>query len=154
MSCTVNADGGHSGVGSLTASQDGGTASAVANGDAVEVSADGVHTVHVDVTDGAGNPASTDATVQVDRTAPAATVTCAPDSGHAYTCTASGSDGTSGLAALSYSVDGAWKAVPEGGAFAVAKGAVRFARSTSPATRRAPFRSPSPIARRRRSRPW
>jgi hypothetical protein len=125
VTCIVGADGGLSGLSSLTASQDGGPGSAVANGDPVVVSADGVHTVHLDAADGAGNPASTDATVYVDRTAPAATVTCAPDSGTGYTCRASGSDGTSGLGALSYSVSGgAWKTVPASGSFAVSKGAV------------------------------
>jgi hypothetical protein len=125
VTCTVSADGGPSGVASATASQDGAPAAAVANGDQLTVSVVGVHSIHHDATDGAGNTASTDATIYVDRTAPAATVTCAPDAGTAYTCSASGSDGTSGLSSLSYSINGgAWQTVPASGSFAVTKGTV------------------------------
>ena len=126
VACTVSADGGPSGISSLTVSQDGGAGSAVGGGSVVEVSADGAHTVHLAAVDGAGNSASTDATVQVDRTAPGATLTCGPDSDDGYSCRAAGSDGTSGLATLSYSVSGGtWKSVPADGSFTVAKGAVR-----------------------------
>ncbi len=125
VTCTVIADGGLSGLDSATASQDGAAASAVANGDPLTVTGDGVHTIHLDATDGAGNTASADATIYVDSTAPTATVTCAPDAGTAYTCSASGTDGTSGLSSLSYSLNGgAWQAVPASGSFAVAKGTV------------------------------
>jgi hypothetical protein len=126
VTCTLSADGGLSGLASAMLSRDGGAAAAAANGDAVVLSADGVHTLHVDATDGAGNTASTNATIHVDRTVPAATLTCAADSGTAYTCHASGTDATSGLASLSYSLDGgAWTAVPATGSFAVRKGSVR-----------------------------
>jgi hypothetical protein len=122
----VSANGGPSGLSSLTAATDGGAASAVASGGTVVVSTDGVHTVHVDAADGAANPASADATVRVDRTVPTATLTCAADSGTAYTCRATGSDATSGLAARSYSLDGGtWTAVPATGTFRIHKGAVR-----------------------------
>jgi hypothetical protein len=90
------------------------------------VGTDGVHAVHLAAADGAGNPASANATVRIDRTAPAATLRCAADSGTAYTCRASGSDATSGLAALSYSLNaGAWTTVPAAGSFSIRKGAVR-----------------------------
>ena len=120
------------------------------------MSADGVHTVHLAAADGAGNSASADATVQVDRTAPTATVSCAPDSDDGYTCRASGSDGTSGLASLHYTLDGvAWKTVPADGSFTVAKGAVSV-RALDVAGNQAltTARQRSPIARRRRSPRW
>jgi Bacterial Ig-like domain len=126
VTCTASANGGPSGVASLTSSRNGGTATAVANGGAVVVSTDGVHVVRLNGTDGAGNTAFTQATVRVDRTVPAATLTCAADSGTAYTCRATGSDATSGLATLSYSLNGgAWTAVPAAGSFPIRRGAVR-----------------------------
>jgi hypothetical protein len=121
-SCTVTANGGLSGLGSATvAGADGGTA-AVTNGVAVTVSADGTHTVRLDVVDGAGNAAAATAVVNVDRTAPVAGLSCAAADGK-YTCQVDASDGTSGLAYLGWSVDGgAYETIGAGGSFTVAHG--------------------------------
>ena len=120
--CTVTATGGLSGLGSATlAGADGGTA-AVTNGAVATVSADGTHTVRLDVVDGAGNAAAATAVVNVDRTAPAAGLSCVAADGR-YTCQADASDGTSGLAYLGWSVDGgAYETIASGGSFTVAKG--------------------------------
>jgi hypothetical protein len=126
-SCTATADGGPSGIADLTASVDGGTfAVVVAN--AVAVSADGDHTVRLKAVDGAGNEATSAAVhVKVDRTLPLATLTCAAASTPTgYTCRATGSDAVSGLASLTYGLNGAaWKTVRAGGAIAVAHGTIR-----------------------------
>ncbi len=126
VSCSVTADGGLSGLGSATlAGADGGTAS-VANGAVATVSADGAHTLHLDTVDGAGNAAAADAVVHVDRTAPAAGLSCAAADGK-YTCRADASDGTSGLAAFGWSLDGGeFETIAAGGSFTVAKGQVRL----------------------------
>ena len=103
----------------------------------------------------------------VDRTVPAASLSCAAAAAPTgYVCTASGSDGTSGLAALYYSLDGgAWTAVASGGSFAVAKGSVRVRAVdvagnqalTAAATlteRKAPVVSaPDPVTVRRSTKP-
>jgi hypothetical protein len=77
--------------------------------------------------DGAGNAKTVAASFKVDRTIPLVSLSCvAAGTPTGYVCRAGGSDATSGLAALQYSVDGgAWKAVPAGRAFAVAFGTVR-----------------------------
>ena len=126
VTCSVTADGGPSGLGSATlAGADGGTA-AVANGTVATVSSDGGHTVRLDVVDGAGNAAAAEATVYVDRTAPAAGLSCAAADGK-YACRADASDGASGLAALGWSLDGgAFEPIAAGGTFTVAKGKVRL----------------------------
>ena len=126
VSCSVTADGGLSGLGSATlAGADGGTAS-VANGAVATVSADGAHTLHLDTVDGAGNAAAAEAVVHVDRTAPAAGLSCAAADGK-YTCRADASDGTSGLAAFGWSLDGGeFETIGAGGSFTVAKGQVRL----------------------------
>jgi hypothetical protein len=63
--------------------------------------------------------------VKVDRTAPAAAVSCAPGAGTSWVCTATGSDALSGVAGLTWSVNGsAGIAVTNGGTFAVQKGVV------------------------------
>ena len=126
VSCTVTADGGLSGLGSATlAGADGGSAS-VANGSVATVSSDGGHTLSLATVDGAGNSASAQTTVYVDRTAPAAALSCAAADGK-YTCRADGSDATSGLAVLGWSLDGgAFETIPTGGTFTVTKGQVRL----------------------------
>jgi hypothetical protein len=126
VACTVSADGGPSGLGSLTlAGADGGTA-AVASGATATVSADGQHVLRLDAVDGAGNGAAAEAVVHVDRTAPAASLSCTAAAGK-YTCTAAASDATSGLAALGYSIDGGSIAtIAPGASFTVAKGKVQL----------------------------
>ncbi|HET8756535.1 MAG TPA: Ig-like domain repeat protein [Solirubrobacteraceae bacterium] len=127
VSCTATAAGGPSGIAGLTASVDGGAYAAV-TGSAVPVAADGDHTILLKAVDGAGNEAtSAPVHVKVDRTLPRATLSCAAASTPTgYVCRAAGSDALSGLAALSYSLNGtAWRAVPAGGAIAVAHGTLR-----------------------------
>jgi hypothetical protein len=126
VSCTVTAHGGLSGLGSLTlAGADGGTASVV-SGAAATVSADGRHVLRLDAVDGAGNGAAAEAVVHVDRTAPAAALTCTAREGK-YTCRAEASDATSGLATLGYGVDGgSLRTIAAGASFTVAKGKVHL----------------------------
>jgi hypothetical protein len=126
VSCTVSADGGLSGLASLSlAGADGGTA-AVSSGTVATVTADGRHTVRLDAVDGAGNRGAAEAVVNVDRTAPEASLTCTA-AGGGSTCTAVASDATSGLAELAYSIDGgSYAGVAPGASFTVAKGKVRL----------------------------
>jgi hypothetical protein len=87
----------------------------VASGSVYTIGADGVWTLTAAAADGAGNRSQVTRTVQVDTTAPEATLTCKPED-DGYHCTATGSDGGSGLAGLWYRHDvGAWKAVPAAG---------------------------------------
>lgn len=124
VACTVSANGGISGIGSLwLAGADGGTKT-VTSGTVATVSADGTHTVRLDAADGAGNAAAAQAVVNVDRTAPVATLTCAAQ-GRAHSCRADASDATSGLASLAWSVDGGdFKAIGAGESFSVTSGKV------------------------------
>jgi hypothetical protein len=123
VTCSLGADGGSSGLTALTLARDGGAAEGVASGAASTVG-DGAHTLVLAATDGAGNTGGAQATVYVDTTAPAATLTCAPE-GSKHTCRADASDATSGLAALAYRVDGGdYTTVAPGGTFTVAKGKV------------------------------
>jgi hypothetical protein len=127
VACTATADGGPSGIAALAASVDGGAFSAV-TGNAVPVSTDGDHTVTLKAVDGAGNEATSAAAhVKIDRTLPRATLSCAAASTPTgYVCRAAGSDALSGLASLTYSLNGAaWRAVPAGGAISVAHGTMR-----------------------------
>lgn len=126
VTCSVTADGGLSGLGSATlAGADGGT-TAVGNGATATVSSDGGHLLRLEAVDGAGNSAAAEAYVIVDRTAPAAGVSCAAADGK-YTCRADASDATSGLAELGWSVDGgAYTPVAPGASFKVAKGKLRL----------------------------
>jgi Bacterial Ig-like domain len=127
VTCSTTANGGPSGIANLTASVDGG-AFAPVTGNAVPVSTDGDHTITLKAVDGAGNEAtSTAAHVKIDRTLPRATLSCAAASAPTgYVCHAAGSDALSGLAGLSYSLNGAaWRAVPAGGAISVASGTMR-----------------------------
>jgi hypothetical protein len=127
VSCTATADGGPSGIADLTASVNGGPFAAV-SGSAVPVAADGDHTVTLKAVDGAGNEATSAAAhVKIDKTLPRATLSCAAASTPTgYVCRAAGSDAMSGLASLTYSLNGAaWRTVPAGGAIALAKGTMR-----------------------------
>jgi hypothetical protein len=73
-----------------------------------------------------GNAAAAQAVVHVDRTAPAAGLSCAAAAGR-YTCRADASDGTSGLAYLGWSLDGGeFATIDAGGSFTVTKGQVRL----------------------------
>lgn len=120
--CGVTVDGGLSGVGSATvAGADGGTV-AVGNGATVTVSDDGARQLRLEAVDGAGNAAAAEASVMVDRTAPAAGLSCAAAGGK-YSCRADASDATSGVAALGWSADGgAFTTIAPGASFTVAKG--------------------------------
>jgi len=126
VACTVTADGGPSGLPTLTlAGADGGIA-AVTSGATATVSSDGGHLLRLDAIDGAGNTAATEAHVIVDRTAPGAGLSCAAAEGK-YSCRADASDATSGLAALGWSLDGgAFTTIAAGGTFTVPKGKVRL----------------------------
>jgi hypothetical protein len=66
--------------------------------------------------------------VKIDRTLPVVALSCAAaKTPTGYTCRATGSDGVSGLASLSYSLNGgAWTTVPAGGALSVLKGTLRI----------------------------
>ena len=127
VSCTPTASGGPSGLSSLRIVRNG-VSSAAVSGHAVSLTTDGTHSLALYAIDGAGNtrPAVT-ATVKIDRTVPAASLSCAATSAPTgYTCKAAGSDRTSGLASVAYSLNGgAWTPVANGGSFAVAKGTVR-----------------------------
>jgi hypothetical protein len=127
VSCTPTADGGPSGIGALTVATDGGTPTPVTNGAAVPITADGAHTITLRAVDGAGNVQTASAQVNVDATAPTASLSCAAASTPTgYVCHASGADSSSGLFALSYSLNGgAWLPVPGNGSFTIASGTVR-----------------------------
>jgi hypothetical protein len=123
--CSVAADGGESGLGGVTVSANGGAAAAVNPAAGYTLGADGDWTLTFRATDHAGNATTASAHVRVDATAPAAGLSCVADSGAAYTCTASGSDATSGLSSLTYTVDGGAPQAPgPGGSFTVAHGRV------------------------------
>jgi hypothetical protein len=122
VACTVSADGGPSGVSALTLTRDGAGAG-VANGSAVQVG-EGVHTLALAATDGAGNHGAAQTAVYVDVTAPAAALSCSV-AGSTHTCRADASDATSGLASVAYSVDGgAYTTIDAGGSFTLTKGKV------------------------------
>ncbi len=122
--CSVSADGGASGMSTLTAARNGGAADTVTNS-LYTVDAEGSSTLSFRAVDGAGNETVTTADVKIDRTPPAAAVTCAAGTGTSYLCRATGSDAVSGLSALSYSVNGAAaSALSRDGSFTVQKGKV------------------------------
>ena len=123
-SCSVSADGGASGMSTLTGARNGGAADTVTNS-LYTVDAEGSSTLSFRAVDGAGNETVTTADVKIDRTPPAAAVTCAAGTGTSYLCRATGSDAISGLSALSYSVNGAAaSALAADGTFTVQKGKV------------------------------
>lgn len=119
------AAGGPSGIAALTLAG-AGASRTVTPGATVEIATEGIATLTLAATDGAGNTARASRTIQVDRTAPAPGLACAPASAPTgYTCTASATDATSGVAALRWRVDGgAWQAPAADGAFAVTHGTV------------------------------
>jgi Big-like domain-containing protein len=120
VACTVAADGGPSGLSSLTVTRDGGAAEAVAAGAAVTVDGDGEHAIAAAAVDGAGNHGSATATVRVDRSAPRVELACAGQA-----CHIAGADDVSGVASIAYSIDGgAWQAPAADGSFTVAAGRV------------------------------
>jgi hypothetical protein len=122
--CSVAADGGVSGLSQLTSTRGDASPDAVSGGSYV-VGADGAWSLSFRAVDGAGNEKLALAQVKIDRSAPAAAVTCTPGSGTTYVCTATGSDALSGLAALTWSVNGSpGIAVSNGASFAVQKGVV------------------------------
>jgi hypothetical protein len=92
----------------------------------VTIDAEGVQSVPAVAVDGAGNRTESAATVRIDRTPPAATLTCAPASTPTgYRCVAGGSDAGSGLASVRFRLDGgAWTAPAPDGSFVAASGRV------------------------------
>ncbi len=123
--CGVSADGGESGLAAVTVSRNGGPATGVDPAAGYAIGDDGDWYLTFRAVDGAGNATQATAHVRIDRSAPAAGLSCAADSGTGYTCTARGADATSGLAALTYSVDGGAPQAPgPDGTFSVAKGHV------------------------------
>jgi hypothetical protein len=122
--CTVSSDGGESGLPTLTAAR-GDAAAAAVSGGAYSVDADGTWSLTFRAVDGAGNEKLALAQVKIDRTPPVATLTCATSLGLTYVCHAAGADALSGLASLTYSVNGSSASAPGGdGTFAVFKGTV------------------------------
>ena len=123
--CSVAADGGLSGLPVLTASR-GGDGAVEVTGGAYTVDVEGSTTVTFRAVDGAGNDATAQGAVKIDRTPPSVTATCIPDAKSLkYTCTAAGTDGLSGLTGLAWSVDGgAATPIAAGAPFTVAKGKV------------------------------
>jgi hypothetical protein len=119
----VSADGGASGLPTLTAAR-GGAAEPVSGG-RYTAAAEGSYTLNFRAVDGAGNATVKRAAVMVDRTPPAASLSCAPGVGLTWVCSGSGSDtGGSGVQSVSYSIDGAAAALPSTGSFVALKGTV------------------------------
>jgi hypothetical protein len=122
--CSVAADGGVSGLALVTGTRGSGSPDAVSGGTYV-VDADGAWSLSFRAVDGAGNEKLALAQVKIDRTAPAAAVSCTPGAGTSWVCTASGSDAMSGVAGLTWSVNGSpGVAISNGATFAVQKGVV------------------------------
>ncbi len=121
--CSVAANGGDSGLPTLTASN-GGASDTVA-GSSYTVDVDGSSTVLFRAVDGAGNETLASAPVKIDRTAPTASVTCTAGAGATYVCKGDGADNLSGVTGMSWSVNGsAATPMSSGGTFVVAKGTV------------------------------
>jgi hypothetical protein len=120
----VAADGGSSGLSLLTGARGDASPSSV-SGNSYVVDSDGAWSLSFRAVDGAGNEKLALAQVKVDRTAPSAAATCTPGSGTTWVCTASGSDALSGVAGLTWSVNGSpGIAIANGASFAVQKGTV------------------------------
>jgi Bacterial Ig-like domain len=120
--CAVTADGGDSGIATLTATRGTGTPEDV-HGGAYTVTADGEWPLTFRAVDGAGNATTATATVRVDRSAPQVHVSCVPDAATSYTCSASATDSLSGVANYTYAVNGG-PAQVTAGTFTVAHGTV------------------------------
>jgi hypothetical protein len=122
--CSVSADGGASGLSVLTGAR-GDAAPAAVSGGSFVVDSEGSYPLTFRAVDGAGNEKLALAQVKVDLTPPSAGVSCAADTGTGYVCTATGGDALSGLAGLTWSVDGSGgTGVGSGATFSVAKGTV------------------------------
>jgi hypothetical protein len=122
--CTVASDGGLSGLGLLTAARGDGEPDAI-SGTSYTVDADGIWTITFRAVDGAGNEKLALASVKIDRTPPNAALSCVAGTGTSYSCTATGSDTVSGMAGLSWSLNGASAtSLSSGGTFTVQKGTV------------------------------
>ena len=118
--CVATADGGASGLASLTVG-----GQAVASGASVPVDADGERAIAAVAVDGAGNRTELSRTVRIDRTPPVASLACAPAATSGYRCVAGATDATSGVALLQWRADGgAWTAPAADGSFAVGAGRV------------------------------
>ena len=92
--CTVTAEGGVSGLQTLTVTRGNGVAEPI--GGSYTVEADGASKLSFRAVDGAGNEKITSTEVKVDRTPPAASVSCAPGGGTIWVCKGTGSDSLSG----------------------------------------------------------
>jgi hypothetical protein len=102
----------------------GGSATDVVN-NAVTLSDDGDWTLTFRAADKAGNEKTVTAHVRIDRTPPVPSISCAAGAGVTYVCHAAGTDALSGVAALTWSLDGgASQAVAADGSFTVNKGSV------------------------------
>lgn len=123
--CNVTASGGISGLAVLTGAR-GGEGPANVAGGVYTVEAEGASSIVFRAVDGAGNEVTAQGAVKVDRTPPAATVSCAPDPKSTdYLCTAGGSDPLSGLTGVKWALNGgAATPIAAGGTFSVAKGKV------------------------------
>ena len=123
VACNVTADGGESGVTALTASQGGATKDVV--GGTFTVDTHGASAVTFKAVDGAGNEGQTTTTVKIDRSAPVAVVSCTPGAGLIYICKGGGADDLSGIATVTWSVNGSAATPLTGdGSFTVTKGTV------------------------------
>jgi hypothetical protein len=120
--CTLASDGGLSGIGSLTVARGDAAPDAIA-GTSYTVDTDGTWTLTFRAVDGAGNEKLALAQVKIDRAAPSAAVSCTPGTGITYVCSAVGTDPLSGMAGLSWTLNGgAATPLSSGGTFTVQKG--------------------------------
>jgi hypothetical protein len=124
--CATAADGGLSGLASLTFTA-AGSARTLTAGTAGVVDADGEWPVTLDAVDGAGNAAQATGTVRVDRTPPTPALACAPAATPlGWDCHAGATDAASGVASVRWRLNGgAWQAPAPGGSFSVQHGAVQ-----------------------------
>jgi hypothetical protein len=120
-SCVPAADGGPSGLASLTVA-----GQAAASGATVPVAGDGERTITAVAVDGAGNRSEVSRVVRVDRTPPVAALACAPTGvPTGYRCVARATDAGAGVGLLQWRVGGgAWTAPAANGSFAVGSGRV------------------------------
>lgn len=123
--CTVTASGGISGLAALTGAR-GGEGPTNVTGGVYSVEAEGTSAVVFRAVDGAGNEVTAQGSVKVDRTPPAATLSCTPDpQSNDYLCTAGGADALSGVTGVKWAVNGgAATPIAAGASFSVAKGKV------------------------------
>ncbi len=123
VACKVTADGGESGLATLTGTHGGATKDVT--GGTFTVDTHAASPVTFKAVDGAGNEAQTTTTVRIDRSAPTAVVSCSPGAGLTYVCKGGGADDLSGIAAISWSLNGGAATPLSGdGSFTVTKGTV------------------------------